>query len=254
MDLPITPPCISLAPLLQATFLERENRFRIRIQVAGVLATAHLANPGRLKELLTPGCTRLKELLTPGCTVWVRRADRPSRKTAYDLALVQQGETLISVDAHVPNRLLYMALQSASLAGLAKYTQVQAEVTVGHSRIDFLLTSPQRERCWLEAKSVTLVQGHKALFPDAPTKRGRRHLETLMQLVRQGEQAAVVFVIQRPDAVAFSPNDATDQAFGEALRVAAASGVKILAWRCAVTTDSICLGSPVSVYLDPQRS
>ncbi len=243
MDLPTIPPCISLAPLLQATFLERENRFRVRIQVAGVLVTAHLANPGHLKELLTPGCT-----------VWVRRADGPSRRTAYDLALVQQGETLISVDARLPNRLLYMALQSASLPGLAKYTQVQAEVTVGHSRIDFLLTGPHRERCWLEAKSVTLVQGHKALFPDAPTKRGRRHLETLMQMVRQGEQAAVVFVIQRPDAVAFGPNDATDQAFGEALRMAAASGVKILAWRCAVTTDSICLGDPVSVYLDPQRS
>lgn len=243
MDICATPPCIALNSLVQATFLERENRFRVRVLVAGSPAAAHLANPGRLRELLRPGCT-----------VWVRRASGHARATTYDLTLVQQGDILVSIDARLPNQLLGLALRTVSLECFANYRHVQAEVTLGHSRIDFLLTNLQQERCWLEAKSVTLVQGREAFFPDAPTKRGRRHLETLMQAAKQGDRAVIAFVVQRADVVALRPNDATDWAFGQALRAASASGVEILAWRCSVTTHSVCLQDQIPVCLDAPQS
>jgi sugar fermentation stimulation protein A len=222
-------------PLKAARFLRRDNRFRVVVEVGRQPVMAHLPNSGRLSELLTPG----REL---------RLASMPHahRKTPYDLKLVRYAGVWVSVDARLPNPLFAEAFRAESLPGFEGYNRLQAEVTIGDSRIDFLLTR-LAERCWVETKSVTLVEKGIARFPDAPTLRGRRHLATLVHAVERGDRAAVVFVVQRPDAYAFGPHAEADPLFAQALRQALAAGVAILAVRCHVSEDEIFLDTFIPV-------
>jgi sugar fermentation stimulation protein A len=222
-------------PLRAARFLRRDNRFRVTVQMDGQTVMAHLPNSGRLSELLTPG----REL---------RLASMPyaHRKTLYDLKLVRYAGVWVSVDARLPNPLFAEAFRAGSLPGFEGYKRLQAEVTLGDSRIDFLLIG-LTQHCWVETKSVTLVEEGIARFPDAPTLRGRRHLATLIHAVERGERAAVVFVVQRPDAQAFRPHAEADPLFAEALRQASAAGVAVLAFRCHVSEEDIALDTLIPV-------
>ncbi len=225
-----------------ATFVKRDNRFRVQVRVAGHTRAAHLPNSGRLEELLVPGRQ-----------VWVIPVDlarRPKRRTAYDMALVKYAGHLVSVDARLPGHLVAEALEKGQLAGFERYPDVRREVNLGQSRIDFRLQgAAEPAPCWIEVKSVTLVEDGTARFPDAPTARGRRHVQELIKAVKQGHQAAVVFVIQRGDAQRFTPHDQADPAFGQVLRQAAQRGVSVHAWRCQVSLEAIQLSEQVPVNL-----
>lgn len=231
---------MKMPPLIPGEFVRRDNRFRATVRVNGRYATAHVPNSGRLGELFTPGRP-----------VWLREAASATRKTPYDLKLVEFAGVLVSVDARLPNPLFAEAIKSGHLPEFA-YPTVQPEVTQGDSRFDFYLSGPQGG-CWVETKSVTLVEDGVARFPDAPTERGRRHVETLTALCRQGQRAAVVFIIQRPDAASFAPHETADPAFAAALRAAAQAGVEVRAYTCAVTLNEIRLETavPVSVNREP---
>ncbi|MFH1929829.1 MAG: DNA/RNA nuclease SfsA [Chloroflexota bacterium] len=165
--------CGSGDALLEATFVARDNRFRATVELNGEYVWAHLANSGRLTELLTPG-RRL----------FLRPATAQGRRTAYDLVLVDLDGVLVSVDARVPNSLVEEALREGNLASFDGYETIRREVRWGGSRLDFVLEDQSR-RCLIEAKSVTLVKRGVALFPDAPTIRGRRHVEELRRLLRR---------------------------------------------------------------------
>ncbi len=210
------------APLVSARFVARDNRFRATVDMAGRLVPVHVPNSGRMRELLVSG-TEVR--LAP--------AHAPARRTAFDLALVWGSGGWVSVDARLPPRLFAEWLQRGGGGPLSGWLTVQREVTVGHSRVDLLLGRGD-DRCWVETKSVTLVRGGVALFPDAPTERGRRHLQTLAALAESGQRAAVAFVVQRSDATHFRPNDETDPAFGAALRDAIRRGVTVVCCTCTV--------------------
>jgi sugar fermentation stimulation protein A len=235
---------LAFKPLFPATFVQRDNRFRVRIQIAERIEAAHLPNSGRLGELLVPGRA-----------VWLAAADlqrNPQRRTAYDLALVECAGRLVSVDARVPGKLVAEALRHGQLAGFRGYSTVQHEVHLGNSRIDFrLATATQGPACWIEVKSVTLIDPKTgtAHFPDAPTLRGRRHVNELVRAVENGARAAVVFVVQREDAQRFEPHDQADPTFGQALRQAAQAGVEVHAWRCHVSRNVIRLADTIPVVL-----
>jgi sugar fermentation stimulation protein A len=154
----------------------------------------------------------------------------------------------VCADARLPARLLAEAVERGVVAPFSGMRAARYEVTYGDSRLDLRLDGPPSQ-CLVETKCVTLVRDGVALFPDAPTERGRRHVETLAQAVQGGLRAAVVFVIQRADAEAFAPNDATDPAFGDALRHAAERGVEVYAYCCRVTADEVRLDAGVSVRL-----
>ncbi|MEZ4770508.1 MAG: DNA/RNA nuclease SfsA [Caldilineales bacterium] len=229
--------------LLPARFVRRDNRFRASVLLDGAPLSAHVPNSGRLGELLVPGAA-----------VWIRRHARGAeRRTDSDLVLVAYAGVLVSIDARLPNGLLAEALAGARVPQFAGYSEVLREVTVGQSRLDFLLNtgrgSDASERCWVETKSVTLVEDGTALFPDAPTERGLRHLHELMDLRRQGDRVAVAFVIQRPDALAFAPHPTAHPAFAAALRTARQEGVEVYAWRCQVGHSGIELAEPVTITL-----
>lgn len=229
MDLPQT---------VAGRFVRRENRFRVAVEVGGREVAAHLPNSGRLGELLVPGRP---------CYLVPRAAAH--RRTDYDMLLVAHAGVLVSVDARLPNRLFAEAVAAGRLGPFAGVTGVETEVAYGESRLDFRLADTGGPR-WVETKSVTLVEEGVARFPDAPTKRGRRHVGELQHLVEAGARAAVVFVIQRPDAEAFSPHAQADPDFAQGLREARDAGVALHAFRCAVTRGVIAITAPVPVVLE----
>ncbi len=225
-------------PLIPASFLRRLNRFAVEVRLGRRRVRAHLPNSGRLHELLVPGYP-----------MWLARRDG-RRRTRYDVQVVGLPDgILVSADARVPNALFREAWRQGRLPSFGGYTALQAEVPLGEGRVDFRLTGPAGT-AYVEVKSVTLVEGGCGLFPDAPTARGRRHLEALMAARARGARAAILFVVQRPDARAFRPHDAADPAFGEILRAAVAHGVEALAYRCEVSLEEIRLAGPIPVLLD----
>ena len=246
-------------PLVEGRFIRRLNRFAALVDVDRQEHTAHVPNSGRLGELLVAGC---RVLLAPApassvsaLTSASAAAGGAARKTAYDLALVDTGGgNLSSIDARLPNKLLAEALAAGRLPQFAAYPVIRPEQTYGESRLDFLLEAQApADRtdggCYLETKSATLVVDGVAMFPDAPTARGVKHLRSLMAARAAGYRAAVVFVIQRSDAGAFAPHDAADPLLGAALREAVAGGVAVYAYRCRVDETAIALADALPVRI-----
>jgi sugar fermentation stimulation protein A len=156
----------------------------------------------------------------------------------------------VSVDARLPNDLVAEALAAQRLEPLLGYSSTRREVVFGQSRFDFLLEAPQRRPCLLEVKSVTLVLDGLGCFPDAVTRRGRRHLSELAAARREGHRAVALFVVQRNDAVGMRPHDESDPDFGQALRSAASEGVEIYAYACQVDPYAVEMTRPLPVYLE----
>lgn len=218
-----------------AKFIDRPNRFIAHVELDGKTETVHVKNTGRCRELLVPGCT-----------VYLERGTNPGRKTAYDLIAVEKGSLLINMDAQAPNRVF--AEWAAAGGFLPDVTAVRPEYRYGESRLDFCLETPGGLHL-VEVKGVTLEENGNARFPDAPTERGVRHIRELQRAAESGLDAALFFVIQIKDIRSVTPNDATHPAFGEALREAAAQGVRVLAYDCDVTPDSLSIRKEVPVIL-----
>jgi sugar fermentation stimulation protein A len=206
---------IWIGDLCEALFIERVNRFVCRIVLDETVGEAHLHDPGRLTELLLPGAT-----------VLIREENSPHRKTSYDLVGVYTGSTLVSCDTRVPNRLVAQALLERAIPDLPEYARVLPEYTYGDSRIDFCLD----EKILIEVKGVTLVKDGHAFFPDAPTERGRKHLNTLLSALKKGLTSYIFFIVQRPDAFLFHPNSETDPEFADTLQKVVKKGVTILVY------------------------
>ncbi len=220
--------------MVPGIFRSRPNRFIARVEIQGQEETVHVKNTGRCRELLTPGAQ-----------VWCQRSSNPNRKTGFDLITVRKGRRLINMDSQAPNAAAGEWLRSG---GLGQIHNLRAETVMGESRFDFSFEKDGRQ-CYLEVKGVTLENDGVCAFPDAPTDRGRRHLDGLCKLAAQGYGAYVLFVIQMSDVKYLRPHDERDPAFGDALRCAAAGGVTVLAMDCHVSEDTMTLGCPVPVKL-----
>jgi sugar fermentation stimulation protein A len=226
--------------LLEGRFVARDNRFRVTVDLDGKLAWAHLPNSGRLGELL----------VADRRVLLVERTGA-KRKTRYDLSLVEMDGVWVSVNARLPNDLVGEALHAGRIAPLSGYPTVRREVSFGDSRLDFLLQAPHRRPCLVEVKSVTLVLDGLGCFPDAVTARGRRHVDELAEALLTGYRAAVIFVVQRADAVGLRPHDEADPEFGKALRSAAAQGVEVYAYGCQVEPGFVQITHALPVHLNP---
>lgn len=219
--------------VVKGRFLARPNRFIAVVDIDGAETVCHVKNTGRCRELLVKDAT-----------VWLEKSDNPARKTAYDLIAVDKGGLLINMDAQAPNRVFHEWAGTFRPDALA----VKPEFTYGQSRLDFGLTVPEGLHL-VEVKGVTLERDGHALFPDAPTERGVKHLHELTRAVFEGHRATTFFVIQMERVTDFAPNDTTHPAFGEALRKAASAGVEILAYSCLVTPERMVIHRPVPVIL-----
>lgn len=234
---------IQLGPLTKASFLERPNRFivRCRLERTGEVVEAHLADPGRLKELLVPGAC-----------LYLRQADNPKRKTKWSVILVEAVESsvLVSLQSTMANHLARQAIESGAISGLKGWFLERAEYTKGNSRWDFLLTNAKGNKLLLEVKSCTLVEDGVAMFPDAVTARGKRHVEELTRLKVNGDfTCAVLFVVQRSDAEIFKPAGHIDPSFAEALKGAVKEGVEVFVYNCRVDETEIAWGAELPIHL-----
>ena len=235
-----------------ARFLARPNRFIAQVELDGAVETVHVKNTGRCRELLLPGCT-----------VYLEGSANPARKTRYDLVAVEKGRPglpplLINMDAQAPNQVFreWREAGGGQALGLPRPALLRPETVWGHSRFDFYWEretvsreTPVLEKGFVEVKGCTLEEGGLALFPDAPTQRGVKHLRELIACRDAGYEAAVCIVVQMAGMAAFSPNDRTHPEFGAALRDAARAGVRVLAVECAATPDSLAITGPVPVRL-----
>ncbi len=228
------------ASLEKAYVRKRLNRFVVQaMDDAGRLISLHLANSGRLQELIVAG----RE-------IWFQPfQDQGEKRTCGRLLLIRNDVgALVCIDATLPNAIVEEALRQGKIPGFVKYSALRREYTVGKSRFDFYLHSDDAV-CFIEVKSVTLVEAGVAMFPDAPTERGLKHLDELGGLQKEGVATAVIFLIQREDATAFTPNDRTQPEFREHLRAAREHGVQVLAYDCRLTEQEIELRQPVKLMI-----
>lgn len=218
-------------PLVPGSLVRRYKRFIADVRLAdGTIVHAHTPNTGRMT-----GCSR------PGSPAWLQPASRPGRKLPYTLEIVADGDVLVGVHTGRSNRLAEAALLDDLVPGLAGFRAVRREVRLGRSRIDLLLDGhvDGEQACFVEVKNVTYAEAGVALFPDAVTERGRKHLAELESHVARGGRAAMLFIVQRGDCDRFAPADAIDPTYGEALRRAAAAGVETTALAFRVTPEGI---------------
>ncbi len=229
--------------VIWGSFIRRVNRFCAQVRI----------DPDEEPELAhVPSSGRMGELLVPGATIGLLHRPSPKRKTQYTAAFVEYCGNLVSIDSHLPNHLVAGWLATGRLSGLPPMDSVTAEVKFASSRFDFSAFAHGRQFL-IEVKSVTLVENGVALFPDAPTTRGARHVRELITAKSQGLEAAVIFVIQREDGRVFTPNSVMDPHFAAAVRAAKAAGVEIFAYACSVRrrgSDVIEMGLRRAVPVD----
>ena len=217
-------------------FIGRPNRFIAHVEMDGQVETVHVKNTGRCAELLKPGTE-----------VYLQDSKNPDRKTRYDLIGVKKGERQVNMDSQVTNVVVREWIEAGKF--IEGVTFIKSEYTYGKSRFDLYVEAGDR-KILIEVKGGTLEEDGIVRFPDAPSERAVKHVEELAQAVKEGYEAYVFFVIQMKDVWYFTPNTDTHAAFANALIEASQNGVKVIAYDCEVTENSIEIRKEVPVVLE----
>jgi sugar fermentation stimulation protein A len=229
---------LKLPQLIPGLLINRYKRFLADIELEnGNIITVHCPNSGSMK-----GCA------TPGSPVLLSQSSNPGRKYPFTWELVRINDIWIGINTARPNHLVHEAIKNGTASELQGYTTIRPEVPYGeHSRIDLLLEGI-KGRCFVEVKNVTMVENGRALFPDAVTTRGQKHLNELMRVVREGDRGVIFFTVLRGDGNNVSPADIIDPEYGRLLRLALANGVEALAYRAVVSPTQIILTERLPVF------
>jgi sugar fermentation stimulation protein A len=220
-------------PLVQGRLIRRYKRFLAEVQLdTGEEVTAHCVNTGSMLNCQNPGSV-----------VLLSHATNLQRKLKYTWEVVYDGETPIGINTSFSNRIVEEALQQQRIPELRHYPTYKREIRTGASRLDFFLQSEssQNPSCFMEVKNVTLAQGTRALFPDAVTLRGQKHLEELGQKVKQGHRAFLLFLVQRNDVQSFTLATHIDPEYHRKLQIALQEGVEVLVYQTCITPQGITL-------------
>lgn len=223
--------------IYKAKFIKRPNRFIAHVLLDGEEEIVHVKNTGRCREIL-------KE----GTTVFLEKAKNKNRKTKYSLIAAYKDNLLINIDSQVPNQVVFEALQNKELAEFNKLIEVKREVTFSNSRFDIYFED-KNNKGFIEVKGVTLENEGKTMFPDAPTARGRKHINEMIQAVKKGYLGYIFFLIQLEGATHFTPNINTDPEFTESLKLAKENGVELLAYDSHVTENRITLNNKIPIII-----
>jgi sugar fermentation stimulation protein A len=221
-------------PLITGILIKRYKRFLADVLLdSGETATAHCTSTGSMIGLAVPGAK-----------VWLSRAEGPHRKLPYTWEMVEHEGTMVGVNTSHPNLLVQEAIQNGVLSEFEGYDGLKREVKYGkNSRIDILLTAPQRPACYIEIKNVYLKRGDLIEFPDAVTERGTKHLFELSDMVQQGYRAAMIYVVQREDGSEFAFAKDLDPLYAQTARHAFEMGVEFYAYACHMGEEGIRLSS-----------
>ncbi|MCP3899917.1 MAG: DNA/RNA nuclease SfsA [Desulfobacteraceae bacterium] len=230
-----------LPPLLPGILIKRYKRFLADVQLieSGKTVTAHCPNSGSMK-----GCAK------PGSQVFLSESNNPKRKLKYTWELLQGSRTMIGINTQVPNRLVKKAIESGVIDELTGYDKITPEIkTSEHTRLDLLLEDVNGKKCYVEIKNCTLVENNVAMFPDAVTTRGQKHLTELEDLVSQGHRGVIFYLIQRMDAKSFRAADMIDKTYAEKLKRAATNGVEIVIRDTIIDTELISIGKSIPYHI-----
>lgn len=227
--------------LIEGILLKRYKRFLADVKlVDGQFVTAHCPNSGSMKTC--------KE---PGWKVLLSKSDNPARKLKYTWEMVHNGKCWIGINTQLPNKIAIEAIENQKIPELNGYNEIQSEKKYGkNSRIDILLKG-KSGMCYVEVKNVTLVEADGFYkFPDAVTERGKKHLNELLEMVKTGHRAVMLFVIQRSDGTTFKPADRIDPEYARVLKDVYHQGVEILAYQADVSPTEIKIQISIPFSLD----
>lgn len=230
--------------LTQGKLLKRYKRFLADIQLEnGDVVVAHCANSGSMMGLKEEGS---KVFLSPNIN--------PKAKLDWRWEMIEVEGTLVGINTSRPNHIVEAAIVDGTITELSGYKTLRREVKYGgNSRIDILLEEPEMQGvaglCYVEVKNVTLKLGQQALFPDAVTARGTKHLQELMDMVKEGHRAVMVYLVQRSDCSSFSVAAEIDPTYASALREAQAAGVELLCYQCHLTPEEIKVTGSLPITL-----
>ncbi len=226
------------APLVRATLIQRYKRFLADVRFeTGEVVTVHVANPGTMLGLVTPGAE-----------IWLSPTSNPDRKLKWNWELVNDNGNLVGINTAHPNFLVAEALKNDLFPELRGYATHRREVKYGrNSRIDVLLEGSGKPACYLEVKNVHMKRGPDACFPDCVTARGAKHLEELSDMVRAGHRAVMLYLVQRGDCRDFTFADDIDPTYTAAFDRARAAGVEALCYACRISTEEIAVDKPLAL-------
>jgi sugar fermentation stimulation protein A len=221
-----------------ATFISRPNRFLSHVLVDGQEEIVHVKNTGRCREILQEGVTVILE-----------EATNINRKTKYSLIAAYKGDVLINIDSQVPNMVVYEGIADGRIKEILNITKLSREVCYGNSRFDLYFES-NGQKGFIEVKGVTLESDGIAMFPDAPTERGCKHVYEMIKAVEEGYAGFIFFLIQMKGVRYFTPHVVRDPKLAMALKLAQEKGVTILAYDAEVLEDEITLGAPIEIVIE----
>ncbi|MDM8158323.1 DNA/RNA nuclease SfsA [Labilibaculum sp. K2S] len=225
--------------LVHGRLIKRYKRFLADVELDnGEIVVAHTSNSGSMKSCLEEGAE-----------VYLTFVDDPKRKTRYTWEMIRINKSWVGINTVVPNLLVYEAIKNQEIGALRGYSFVKREVKFGDSRFD-VFASNEDEECFIEVKNVSMKVGEYARFPDAVTTRGKKHLNTLMQVKKEGKRAVMVYVIQRSDVEKFAPAYDIDPDYAATLKEACEKGVEVYPIRAIVRPERIELGELLPFELE----
>ncbi len=224
--------------VIEAIFLKRPNRFIAHVLINGVEEIVHVRNTGRCRELLIANA----KVILEDCS------HNLNRKTKYSLIAVWKDNMLVNMDSQIPNAAVFEAINENRIAGLENLSHIKREVTFGNSRFDIYFES-ETDKGFIEVKGVTLEDNNIAMFPDAPTERGAKHILEMMEVVKQGYRGIIFFLFQMKGPSSFRPNYEMDKIFSDALKLASENGVEILVYDSIVNKDEIIVDKSIEMEI-----
>ncbi len=226
--------------VFECIFIERLNRFVAKVLLDGEEVLVHVKNTGRCKELLVEGRVG-----------YLEKSLNQNRKYMYDLIAIYKDDLLVNIDSQIPNKVVHDFINNGSL--FKNVTLIKREVTYKNSRFDLFVEYINDEgnpvKAFIEVKGVTLFDGDLAMFPDAPTTRGAKHLDELVDAIENGYEAYVFFLIQAQGITKFKGNIERDKNFCYALKNAYDKGVNVLCYNSNVTSCDIVANDVVEVII-----
>ncbi len=222
--------------LVKGKLIRRYKRFLADVELEdGTVVIAHCTNSGSMKSCIEEGAP-----------VYLSPANNPNRKTKYSWEMIFINNGWVGVNTIMPNKLAFDAIVNNEIDALQGYTKVQREVKFEDSRFDIYCEN-ENERCFVEVKNVTMKVGNDVLFPDAITARGRKHLETLIKVRKQGIRAVMLYIVQRTDVERFGPAVDIDPEYTNSLEKAIVEGVEVIAIQAVVSPENIELGKELPI-------
>ena len=224
-------------PLIKGRFIERPNRFLTIVKIGNKSVESHLPDPGRLREILTPGRK-----------LYLRKViESEHRKTEYSTILARYNGELVSLVSALPNQFVKECINSKILSFLKGLELVKPEIVYGNHRFDFLLKDKFGDPFYLEVKSVTYVENGVAEFPDAVTSRGSKHLKTLIDAIKKGYKSYIIFLVQIQRMEYFKIAKDIDKEYYQNYLIAKKAGVNFLAYRCKISPKEIKVEKKIKI-------